>query len=73
MRILVAVLIVMALLIGPPATYAADLAASICQDEYKVSDEKVCRDLLIGTIDSLFGIGEYCPDGKTSYGYIIDT
>jgi uncharacterized cysteine cluster protein YcgN (CxxCxxCC family) len=52
---------------------AADLAANLCQDEYKVTDETMCQGLLIGTIDSLHGLGEYCPDGATSYGYIIST
>lgn len=55
------------------AVQAADLAANLCQDEYKVSDEKMCQGLLIGTIDSLSGLGEYCPDGATSYGHIINT
>jgi hypothetical protein len=73
MRILVVVLIVIAVLSATPSAHTADLAASLCQDEYKVSDEKLCQGLLIGTIDSLFGIGEYCPDGATSYRHIIDT
>ena len=60
------------LLLGQPIQ-AADLAANLCQDEYKVADEKMCQGLLIGTIDALYGLGEYCPDGATSYGHIIDT
>ncbi len=58
--------------LGQPAQ-AADLAAILCQDEYKMKDEKLCNGLLIGTIDSLHGLGEYCPDGATAYGHIIDT
>lgn len=60
------------LLLGQPAQ-AADMAASLCQDEYKVGDEKMCQGLLIGTIDSLYGLGEYCPDGETSYEHIINS
>lgn len=58
-----------------PAHAASDLAGMVCQDEYKIADKdkQLCQGLLIGTIDSLQALGEYCPDGKTSYGYIIDT
>ena len=34
---------------------------------------KECRGVLVGTIDSLQAIGAYCPDGNTSYGYIIES
>ena len=51
----------------------ADLAAMLCQDEYRTAEAKLCQGLLIGTIDSLMALGRYCPDGATSYGYIIDT
>lgn len=50
----------------------ADLAATLCQDEYRISDKQLCQGVLIGTIDSLAGLGFYCPDGATSYGHIID-
>jgi len=65
-------LLFVSLLLGQ-SVQAADLAANLCQDEYKVTDEKMCQGLLIGAIDSLYGLGEYCPDGATSYGHIIDT
>lgn len=71
-RLPLAVLFCTNLLLGQ-SVQAADLAASLCQDEYKVTDEKMCQGLLIGTIDSLYGLGEYCPDGATSYGHIINS
>ena len=53
----------------------ADLASVFCQDEYNIPTEKEesCKNLLIGTIDTIHAYGDYCPDGHTSYGYIIDT
>jgi hypothetical protein len=65
-------LLFVSLLLGQ-SVQAADLAANLCQDAHKVTDEKMCQGLLIGTIDSLYGLGEYCPDGATSYGLIIET
>lgn len=53
----------------------ADLASTICQEEYKIKAgfEETCKGLLIGTIDALDTLGYYCPDGNTSYGYIIES
>ena len=48
----------------------ADLAkAKSCN----INTDDECKLLLIGTIDTLSSSGFYCPDGKTSYGYIIDS
>jgi hypothetical protein len=48
----------------------ADLAkAKSCS----VNKDEECKLLLIGTIDTLSSSGFYCPDGKASYGYIIDS
>jgi len=62
------------LILGARPAYA-DLASVFCQDEYTIPKDKeeVCKDLLIGTIDTIHAYGDYCPDGHTSYGYIIDT
>lgn len=38
-----------------------------------INTDDECKLLLIGTIDTLSSSGFYCPDGKTSYGYIIDS
>jgi hypothetical protein len=48
----------------------ADLAkARSCN----INQDETCKLLLIGTIDTLSSSGFYCADGKTSYGYIIDS
>ena len=48
----------------------ADLAkAKSCN----INKDDECKLLLIGTIDTLSSSGFYCSDGKTSYGYIIDS
>jgi hypothetical protein len=48
----------------------ADLArAKSCS----INKDEECKLLLIGTIDALTSSGFYCADGKTSYGYIIDS
>ena len=48
----------------------ADLAkAKSCN----INKDEECKLLLIGTIDALSSSGFYCSDGKTSYGYIIDS
>lgn len=48
----------------------ADLAEAYdCQR----SDSEQCKFLLIGAIDAAYANGKYCPDGKTSYGYLIDS
>lgn len=62
------------LILGARPAYA-DLASVFCQDEYKIPQDKeeLCKSLLIGTIDTIHAYGDYCPDGKTSYGYITDT
>lgn len=52
-------------------TVQADLAKALSCDNDDVPE--VCQGLLIGTIDSLQAIGAYCPDGNTSYGYIIES
>lgn len=49
----------------------ADLAKSLSCQNYDAPE--ICQGLLIGAIDSLVTLGIYCPDGNTSYGYIIDT
>ena len=49
----------------------ADLAKALNCNNDDVPE--VCQGLLIGTIDSLDAIGAYCPDGNTSYGYIIES
>ena len=52
----------------------ADLASVFCQDKYADTyDEKMCSHLLIGAIDTIQAYGDYCPDGNTSYGYIVET
>ena len=55
-----------------PIPTSAGLTSVMCQDEYQEKDQKLCQGLLIGTIDSLQGLGIYCPDGHTSYGHIIN-
>ena len=50
----------------------ADLANPLCHKEDPAT-KQMCDDILIGTIDALQGMEQYCPDGNTSYGYIIDT
>ena len=71
MKALLLLLLAMVCIGGSQSAWA-DLAAALCQDEYRVSDEKLCQGVLIGTIDSLYGLDVYCPDGATSYGHIID-
>jgi hypothetical protein len=37
------------------------------------NETKECEYYLIGIIDSLSFTKNYCPDGNTSYGYLIDS
>lgn len=37
---------------------------------HKNLTDKTCSALLIGHIDALQNLGHYCPDGKTSYGFL---
>lgn len=46
----------------------ADLAEAM--ECHKNPSEKTCSALLIGHIDALKAFGKYCPDGKTSYGFL---
>lgn len=71
MRVHQSILLTGILVLSVANANAADLAASLCQDEFTVSDEKLCQGLLIGAIDALAAQGQYCPDGATSYGHII--
>ena len=48
----------------------ADLAVALnCNVNTK---DKQCSSVLIGHIDALTNLGIYCPDGKTSYDFIIE-
>ena len=52
----------------------ADYAKALCQDKYSDGYERFnCLEVLIGNIDAIKAHGAYCPDGHTSYAYIIDT
>ena len=44
-------------------------AMSCHKRELGKNDE--CTTLLIGTIDSIYGLKIACPDGQSSYGYIM--
>ena len=46
----------------------ADLAEAM--ECHKNVSDKTCSSLLIGHIDALKSIDYYCPDGKTSYGFL---
>jgi hypothetical protein len=46
----------------------ADLAEAM--ECHKNVSDKTCSALLIGHIDALKSIDYYCPDGKTSYGFL---
>ena len=54
------------LCIAPAAK--ADLAEAM--ECHKNLNDKTCSAILIGHMDSLASAGKYCPDGKTSYGFI---
>ena len=48
----------------------ADLARSMyC---YEHTNIEPCKSLLIGTIDAASATNKYCPDGHTSYGFLIE-
>lgn len=56
-----------------PHTYG-DLPQVFCQDKYADSfEQRSCSEMLVGIIDAIMVYGDYCPDGNTSYGYIIET
>lgn len=46
----------------------ADLAQAM--ECHKNVSDKTCSAVLIGHIDALEKFGYYCPDGKTSYGFL---
>lgn len=46
----------------------ADLAEAM--ECHKNINDKTCSAVLIGHIDALQKFGYYCPDGKTSYGFL---
>jgi hypothetical protein len=46
----------------------ADLAEAM--ECHKNISDKTCSAVLIGHIDALEKFGYYCPDGKTSYGFL---
>ena len=53
-----------------PIPAYADLARSLSC--YTQSDKHdVCQTVLIGAIDAIYGFNAACPDGNTSYGYLI--
>ncbi len=67
-------LFVMALVTSVSGVAQADLAKAFnCHDEQKLFNEENCKSLLIGTIDSLYGLRLNCPDGHTSYGLAISS
>ncbi len=67
-------LLVMTLVMLVPGAAQADLAQAFnCHDEQKMFNEENCKSLLIGTIDSLYGLRLNCPDGHTSYGLAISS
>jgi hypothetical protein len=59
---------IMLLLFLASANVKADLAEAM--ECHKNISDKTCSALLIGHIDALKDIGYYCPDGKTSYGFL---
>ena len=72
MRTLIAIAALVALTLPPHAE--ADLAQALCQDPYASHyKSSKCTELLIGNIDAIQAYGDYCPDGNTSFGYIIAT
>ena len=63
------VLLVSLLLIFSSKFSYADLAAALnCNVN---TEDKQCSSVLIGHIDALTNLGIYCPDGNTSYNFII--
>lgn len=53
-----------------PSPAYADLAQALsCYADSDKNEE--CKILLIGTIDAIYGFRAACPDGNTSYGYLI--
>ncbi len=63
------ILLVVAMIFFSMNSYADLAKAKSCN----ISTDDECKLLLIGTIDTLSSSGFYCADGKTSYGYIIDS
>lgn len=63
------ILLVVAMIFFSMNSYADLAKAKSCS----VNKDEECKLLLIGTIDALASSGFYCPDGKTSYGNIIDS
>lgn len=53
------------------ANVKANLAEAM--ECHKNISDKTCSAVLIGHIDALEQFGHYCPDGKTSYGFIQQT
>lgn len=54
------------------STAAANVKANLAEamECHKNITDKTCSAVLIGHIDALEQFGHYCPDGKTSYGFI---
>ncbi len=63
------ILLVVAMIFFSMNSYADLAKAKSCS----ANKDEECKLLLIGTIDTLQSSGFYCPDGKTSYGDIIDS
>ena len=67
-----AAIIVLAVSFPVPAS-SADLGRTLCQQEPREKSHiDLCKHLLIGVIDALDGLGLYCPDGNTSYAFLMD-
>jgi hypothetical protein len=62
----------LALILFPAASLMADLAGAMSCYKHHLSTEKDCQLLLIGTIDSVYGLKDACADGKTSYKFLIE-
>jgi hypothetical protein len=60
----------LSLLLSAPS-WAGLAKALECHSPLKRNND--CTLLLIGTIDSLEATGKYCPDGNTSYNYVIES
>ncbi len=63
------ILLMVAMIFFSMNSYADLAKAKSCN----INTDDECKLLLIGTIDTLSSSGFYCADGKTSYGYIIDS
>lgn len=59
---------IFSLFLATSVTVKADLAEAM--ECHKNLTDKTCSALLIGHIDALHNLGHYCPDGKTSYGFL---